>query len=78
MIRFFRASVAILSLLLVACGDKSASSSTEITNFAVTPDALIFYFAPYQVAAYAAGPQTVQIPLAQISGVLAPPFNGTP
>ena len=37
MIRFFRASVAILSLLLVACGDKSASSSTEITNFAVTP-----------------------------------------
>jgi hypothetical protein len=52
------------------------SSLDAYTSFTVTPDALVFYFAPYQVAAYAAGPQTVQIPLAQISGVLAPPFNG--
>jgi hypothetical protein len=28
------------------------------------------------VNAYAAGPQTVPIPLAQISAILAPPFNG--
>jgi hypothetical protein len=54
------------------------NSLDAYVSFAVTPDALVFYFPPYQVAAYAAGPQTVQIPLAQISGVLAPPFNGTP
>jgi hypothetical protein len=47
-------------------------------NFVLTPDALIFFFPPYQVAPYAAGPQTVSIPLAQLSAVLAPPFNGTP
>ena len=54
------------------------SSLDAYAWFVVTPDALVFFFAPYQVAAYAAGPQTVQIPLAQISGLLAPPFNGTP
>jgi hypothetical protein len=53
------------------------SSLDAYTSFAVTPDALVFFFAPYQVAAYAAGPQTVKIPLAQISGILAPPFSGT-
>ena len=38
MIRYFRASVAILSLLLVACGGSSSTSdSTTITNFTVTP-----------------------------------------
>jgi hypothetical protein len=54
------------------------SSLDGYASFAVTPDTLVFYFAPYDVAAYAAGPQTVEIPLAQISGILAPPFNGTP
>jgi hypothetical protein len=52
------------------------SSLDAYTSFAVTPDALVFCFAPYQVAAYAAGAQTVQIPLVQLSGVLALPFNG--
>lgn len=37
MIRFFRASVTVFSLLLVGCGDKSTLPSTEITNFTVTP-----------------------------------------
>ncbi len=45
-------------------------------NFAITPDGLIFFFPPYQVAAYAAGPHEVHLPLAQISSVLAAPFNG--
>jgi hypothetical protein len=42
----------------------------------ITPDALTFFFPPYQVAAYAAGPQTVSIPLAQLGALLAPPFAG--
>jgi len=45
-------------------------------NFAITPDALIFFFSPYQVAAYAAGPQQSSIPLSQISAILASPFKG--
>jgi hypothetical protein len=44
-------------------------------NFAITPDELIFFFPPFQVAAYAAGPQQVSIPLSEISTILAPPFN---
>ncbi len=45
-------------------------------NFAITPDQLIFFFPPYQVAAYAAGPQEASIPLSQIRAILAPLFNG--
>jgi hypothetical protein len=45
-------------------------------NFAITPDELIFFFPPYQVAAYAAGPQEVHLPLEQIGSVLAAPFSG--
>ena len=44
-------------------------------NWVLTPEALTFVFEPYQVAAYAAGPQTVGIPLAQIAGLLATPFQ---
>jgi len=44
-------------------------------NFAITPDELIFFFPPYQVAAYAAGPHEVHIPLSQISAVLAALFT---
>lgn len=40
-------------------------------NFALTEDALIFYFPPYQVAAYAAGAFEVQIPLSELSDILA-------
>ncbi|MCC6800531.1 MAG: DUF3298 and DUF4163 domain-containing protein [Anaerolineae bacterium] len=43
-------------------------------NWMLTPDALVFTFEPYQVAAYAAGPQTVTIPLADIADILAPEF----
>lgn len=43
-------------------------------NFVVTPTELIFYFPPYQVAAYAAGPITVSLPLTSLVAILAPPF----
>jgi peptidoglycan-N-acetylglucosamine deacetylase len=36
------------------------------------PDKLVLEFDPYQVAAYAAGPQEVDIPLAQLTDVLRP------
>jgi hypothetical protein len=47
-------------------------------SWTITPDGLTFYFDQYQVAAYVAGTQTVTIPLAQLSAILAPPFNGAP
>ncbi len=39
-------------------------------NWVLTPDALVFYFPPYQVAAYAAGPQIVSVPLSALADVL--------
>lgn len=39
-------------------------------NFLLLPDALKIQFPPYQVAAYAAGPQEVRVPLAALDGVL--------
>jgi hypothetical protein len=55
---------------------EGTSSLDAYMNFVITPDTLFFFFPPYQVAAYAVGPLTVQIPLSQLSGVLVPPFNG--
>lgn len=43
-------------------------------NWMLTPDALVFIFEAYQVAAYAAGPQTVTIPLADLQDILGPEF----
>jgi hypothetical protein len=45
-------------------------------NWIITPGTLTFYFPPYQVAAYAVGPQTVSLPLADLSAILAPGFSG--
>lgn len=39
-------------------------------NFVLTPDSIIFYFQPYQVAAYAAGTQEVEIKYADIKDIL--------
>jgi len=41
-------------------------------DFALTEDSVIFYFEPYQVAAYAYGPSQVEIPLADLAGVMTP------
>lgn len=43
-------------------------------SWALTPDSLIFFFDPYQVAAYAAGPQQSEIPLSTFAGQLNSPF----
>lgn len=44
-------------------------------NFALTPDSLLIFFSPYQVAAYAAGPQLVEIPLGSLADILAEPYQ---
>ncbi|HML22539.1 MAG TPA: DUF3298 domain-containing protein [Aggregatilinea sp.] len=51
----------------------TAPDPANYANWVVTPDALVFYFEPYQVAAYAAGPQTISIPWSELEG-LAEPF----
>jgi hypothetical protein len=43
-------------------------------SWALTPNSLIFFFDPYQVAPYAAGPQKVEIPFATLHTSLAPAF----
>jgi hypothetical protein len=52
----------------------SGTNPDNYQNFVVTSDELILFFPPYQVAAYAAGPQIVHIPLSQIGAILASPF----
>jgi|GEM_PF-4295758 len=48
---------------------------TNFQNFALYPDSMVIYFAPYDVAPYAAGPQTANIPFSSLSTVLAPEFK---
>jgi len=43
-------------------------------DFVIDDDALTFFFAPYQVAPYAAGEQQVRLPLAELREWLAPSF----
>lgn len=43
-------------------------------SFVLTETSLILLFPPYQVAPYAAGPQQVEIPLADLSAILKPEF----
>lgn len=54
--------------------DGTGSNANNYRNFAITEDSLIFFFPPYQVAAYAAGPQSVEIPLADLQAILVLPF----
>ncbi len=55
----------------------TATTPDNYKNWALTPNSLVFFFDPYQVAAYAAGPQKVEIPFTTLNGLLAAPF-GTP
>jgi hypothetical protein len=41
-------------------------------NFVLTEDSVIFYFEPYQVAAYVFGSSEVEIPLTDLADVMAP------
>lgn len=52
----------------------TAPTLENYQSFVLTPDSLIFYFPPYQVAPYAAGKQTVTIPLDELAGVSIAPF----
>jgi hypothetical protein len=54
--------------------DGTGTNPANYQHFALDADNLIFYFPPYQVAPYAAGTQTVSIPLTDLSTVLAPEF----
>ena len=54
--------------------DGTAPVVENYQHFALTEDTLLFFFPPYQVAPYAAGPQTVSVPLSALDGVLAPAF----
>jgi hypothetical protein len=54
--------------------DGTGTIPENYQNFVLTEDSLIFLFPPYQVAPYAVGPFTVTIPLANLSGILAPEF----
>ncbi len=47
---------------------------SNYASFVLTSDSLIFYFPPYQVAPYAAGPFEVVIPLADIRAIFRPPY----
>jgi uncharacterized protein YecT (DUF1311 family) len=47
-------------------------NARNFSNFALKATELALYFDAYQVAAYAAGPQEVHIPLAKLKGMLRP------
>lgn len=49
----------------------AAPDPVNYQNFALTTSALNFYFPPYQVAAYAAGPYMVELPLGDVIDLLA-------
>lgn len=45
-------------------------------SWVITDEGLTFFFDPYQVAAYAAGPQQVTIPFSTLNGLLKAEFAG--
>jgi hypothetical protein len=51
--------------------DGTGDDLNNYRNFALTDDAVVFFFEPYQVAAYAAGPFTVEIPFTDLAGLLS-------
>ncbi len=53
----------------------TAPSADNFQDFVLDGSNLVIYFPPYQVAAYAAGPQTVKIPLSQLSSILNPSYK---
>lgn len=54
--------------------DGAGATPDNYRAFALTEDALVFFFPPYQVAAYAAGGFEVRIPLDALEGVIRPQF----
>lgn len=52
--------------------DGAAAKAENYRSWNITPDGLLITFDEYQVAPYAAGPQQVQVPFAQIKNSIAP------
>ena len=50
-------------------------SALNFQTFVIDADALVLLFPPYQVAPYAAGPQSVRIPLSQLADILKPEYQ---
>jgi uncharacterized protein YecT (DUF1311 family) len=50
----------------------AAPNARNFANFVLTPRELTLHFDSYQVAAYAAGPQEVRIPLSQLQDTMRP------
>lgn len=48
--------------------------SSNFVSWTLTDDSIIFHFAPYQVAAYAAGPQEVELTFNELYGLLKEPW----
>ncbi len=53
----------------------TATNHDNYKNWALTDKSIIFFFDPYQVAAYVAGPQKVEIPFTTLHTLLAPPIG---
>ena len=53
----------------------TAPLADNFKDFVLLPDKLHIFFPPYQVAAYAAGPQEVTIPLSQLKDVTRPDWR---
>ncbi len=47
-------------------------TSANYSNWNITPDGLLITFDPYQVAAYALGPQLVTVPYAELKSIIDP------
>ncbi|MAT42976.1 MAG: hypothetical protein CL609_11580 [Anaerolineaceae bacterium] len=54
--------------------DNLAAEPTYFKNITFTPAGLMVHFSPYDVASYAAGPQTVLIPYPVLEGTLKPEY----
>lgn len=54
----------------------TAPTPENYANFALTADGLLILFPPYQVAAYAAGPQQMTLPYSDLDGILKPEYLG--
>lgn len=54
--------------------DGTGETPENYLNFVLDKGELVFLFPPYQVAAYAAGPQSVRIPLSDLANILNPRF----
>ncbi|MFC1647422.1 DUF3298 and DUF4163 domain-containing protein [Patescibacteria group bacterium] len=49
--------------------------AANFDNFTITPDSLVIHFDPYEIAAYAAGPQKVEITFEDLGVLLNPEFG---